>query len=202
MSVVRRYSPLNFQETSSLCIRLRLAFVNSLRWGLSPQFKASLPKHLQLLAGCRHMSGSFMYFGIQTVTKYLEICGHRPLKALILEVIFFFFKSWKDDETSSSEFSWASVCSIYPVSSFVSPPKHNTHFSRMKSKINVLLPWVTSVGGDWFVDSRTWKPPNNAGYDLWVPLACNFLTHCWLFENHPCNHGSQGNSGFCTRESF
>lgn len=93
MSVVRRYSPLNFQETSSLCIRLRLAFVNSLRWGLSPQFKASLPKHLQLLAGCRHMSGSFMYFGIQTVTKYLEICGHRPLKALILEVIFFFFLS-------------------------------------------------------------------------------------------------------------
>lgn len=57
------------------------------------------PPYLQALSGCKQTSSSSIFSGTQTVRKWLEICGHRPLKALILGVIFV-FKSEKDEEAS------------------------------------------------------------------------------------------------------
>lgn len=43
------------------------------------------------------------------------------------------------------------LCIPYiPILSKVSLPKNHTHFSRMKSKTNILSPWVTLVGGEYF----------------------------------------------------
>lgn len=38
-----------------------------------------------------------------------------------------------------------------PVPGMVSLPKHDTQFSRMKSKTNILSPQLTPVGGEHFL---------------------------------------------------